>query len=187
MTLSILPFNNLQAYHHPLTLPNMFLSLLAYIIHNHSLDLVITSSYTYSFPTIWQSFITVPDHFPISLTSAFHKHCLHLLQNYPPLHRNMNIVKCNNYVASTDLILQYTTSFIVTWIDWQLRVYTTLNSRQVCTFNYHNLKPHKPSPWYTSALLALKSTCSLLSRTSIQLYQFCLRLLNSTDSDKPTS
>ena len=34
-------------------------------IHNHKLDLVITSFHTNLFPTIPQSFITVSDHFPI--------------------------------------------------------------------------------------------------------------------------
>ena len=74
-------------------------------IHNHTLELIITSSHTNLSPTISQSFITVSDHFPISTH-------LNLTPTPPPpskftFHRtkNINIIEFNNDLASSDLIL----------------------------------------------------------------------------------
>ena len=52
-------------------------------IHNHTLDLVITSSHTNLSPTISQSFITVSDHFPIFTYHNFTPTPPHPLLNLP--------------------------------------------------------------------------------------------------------
>ena len=77
MTLPTLPLNNLQTYYHPLTSPNMFLSLLTYIIiHWTSLSLLfilISSQQYHSLLLLY--LITCM----FSLTSTLHPDLLHSL------------------------------------------------------------------------------------------------------------
>ena len=77
-------------------------------IHNHTLDLVITSSHTNLSSTISQTFITVSDQFPI-----FTHLNLKLTPPPPPSNitfchtTNINIVKFNNNLASFNLNIHH--------------------------------------------------------------------------------
>ena len=141
-------------------------------IHNHTLDLVITSSHTNLSPTISQSLITLSDHFTIFT---------HLnLTPTPPLPpskftirrtKNINSIEFNNDHASSDLILHPPISLpelldnydstLCSILDKNASLITKLSK------NLANL-----TPWYTPALLALKSArhhleCKCISTHSV--------------------
>ena len=76
-------------------------------IHNHTLDLVITSSHTSLSPTISQSFTTISDYFPIFTH-------LNLTPTPPPLHfkftfrRTKALISSNSITTSLHPIYFYT-------------------------------------------------------------------------------
>ena len=125
-------------------------------IHKHTLDLVITSSHTNLSPTISQSFITASDHF-----SIFTHINLTPTPPQPPSKftfrrtKNINIIEFNNDLTSFDLILHPPISLpeLLDSYDSTLRSILGKNAPLITKLS----KPHKPNPWYTPALLALKS------------------------------
>ena len=111
-------------------------------IHNHTLDLIITSSYTNLSSTISQSFITVSDHF---LVFTY----LNLTPTPPPpskftFHRtlNINIIEFNNDLASPDLILHPPTSLPELLVSYDSTLCAILDKHAHLITKFS--KPRKP-------------------------------------------
>ena len=138
-------------------------------IHNHTLDLAITSSHTNLSSTISQSFITVSDYF------AIFTH-LNLTPTPPPAPskfifrrtKNINIIESNNDLASSDLILHPITSLPELLDSYDSTLRSILDRH--APFITKLLKPRKSNPWYTPALLALKSASRHLERKYISTH-----------------
>ena len=164
MTLLTFSINNYQTYYHPLTSPNMFMSLRTYIIIQWtalSLLLTLVSS------TISQSFNTVSYHFPIFTHP-------NLTSTSPP---TVNITfSCSktlisefyNNLASSDVILFFSTPLIELLYSYDSKRRSILEEHLPLIAKFSN--PDKPKPWYTPALLALKSARRQLERKSISTH-----------------
>ena len=144
----------------------MFLSLFTYIIiHWISLSLLLTQIS----PTISQSFVTVSDHFPIFT---------HLnLTLTPPPHpskfifrrtKTINIIEFNNDLASSDLILHPPISLPELLDSYDSTLLSILDKHAPLITKVST--PRKPNPWYTAALLALKSARRHLERKYISAH-----------------
>ena len=150
----------------------MFLSLLTHIIiHWTSLSLLLI---LISLQPYHNLFFTVSDHLPIfthlTPTSSLPRSKI----IFSRTRKNINIVKFNNDLASSDLILHHLTS-LPELLDSYDSTLCSIPDKHAPLITKPS-KPHKPNPWYIPALLALKSACHHLK---------CK--YTSTHSNKPIS
>ena len=149
-------------------------------IHYYTLDLVITSSHINLSSTISQSFNSESNHFSIFTH-------LNLTPTPPPspskitFHRTkvINIIKFNNELISSDLILHPPTSLPELHDSYDSTIHSILD--KLLTPNFQNFTNITPGTF----IFTHSKICSPSSRMQIQLYSFCFRLYNAMQSNKP--
>ena len=93
--------------------------------------------------------------------------------------KNINIVEFNNEFASTDLILHPPKSLPELLDSYDSVPHSTLDKHAPLITKLS--KPHKPSPWYTPALLGLKFARRHLERKHVSNHSDYKILRTSTN------